>query len=97
MTEIFAVQYTYLDDIAALDEHRPAHRAFLGELADQGELLLSGPLKAGTPSALLIVRGQHAEEVRSLLRRDPFQVQSLVTQVEVHPWNPVLGAWLPAA
>lgn len=96
MTHIFAVNYVYADDASALDTNRPAHRQFLAGLAAEGALLLSGPLKASEPGALLIVRGEHAEGVRAQLKGDPFQREGLVTHVEVHPWTPVLGAWLPS-
>lgn len=97
MSEIFAVHYAYVDDALALDEHRPAHREFLANLVAEGALLLSGPLKETDPGALLIVRATHAEEVRALLSHDPFQQQGLVQKVDVAPWHPVLGAWLPAS
>ena len=97
MSQIFAVHYLYADDPTALDTHRPAHRHFLAGLVAEGDLLLSGPLKASEPGALLIVRGEHAEGVRASLKHDPFQREGLVTQVDVNPWQPVLGAWLPAS
>ena len=93
---LFAVHYTYSDDSAARDEHRPAHRDFLGGLADEGVLLLSGPYAAvdeAPDAALLVVRGGSAGEVVELLREDPFQQQGLVEQVVVREWTPVLGAW----
>ena len=94
---IFAVQYTYSDDTAARDEHRPAHRTFLGGLAEEGVVLLSGPTtaRADEPdAALLILQGESEEALLELLREDPFQQQGLVEQVVVHGWTPVLGSWL---
>lgn len=88
----FAVHYAYTDDSAALDEHRPAHRSFLGQLAEEGLLLLAGAYRdAGAPAALLIVRAESAEEIRTVLRDDPFQQQGLVEEVQVREWTPVLG------
>ncbi|UJH70273.1 YciI family protein [Ornithinimicrobium sp. INDO-MA30-4] len=75
MTHIFAVNYVYADDASALDTNRPAHRQFLAGLAAEGALLLSGPLKASEPGALLIVRGEHAEGVRAQLKGDPFSAK----------------------
>lgn len=91
---VFAVHYTYTDDTAARDEIRPAHRAFLGDLADTGTVVLSGPLAAaeGRPdAALIVVRAADADEVRARLSEDPFQINGIVAQVEVRGWNPVLG------
>lgn len=93
---LFAVHYTYSDDTAARDEHRPAHREFLAGLADEGVILLSGPyatIEEAPDAALLVVRGDSAAEIVELLREDPFQQQGLVEQVAVREWTPVLGAW----
>ncbi|WP_223286276.1 YciI family protein [Kocuria atrinae] len=40
---IFAVTYSYGGPVEVLNEHRPAHRAYLGELAQQGKVMGSGP------------------------------------------------------
>lgn len=93
---IFAVHYSYSDDTGARDEHRPAHREFLGALAGEGVVLLSGPyatVDEAPDAALLLVRGDSAAEIVELLREDPFQQQGLVEQVAVREWTPVLGAW----
>ena len=93
---IFAVHYTYSDDTAARDEHRPAHREFLSALAEEGVVVLSGPYAAvdeAPDAALLLLRGESAAELVELLREDPFQQQGLVEQVAVREWTPVLGAW----
>lgn len=97
---IFAVHYTYSDDKEALDEHRPAHREFLGGLAADGVVLLSGPYAAVEEvpdAALLLLRGESAADLVELLREDPFQQQGLVEQVAVREWTPVLGAWRTGA
>ncbi len=91
---LFAVQYTYIDDAAARDASRPAHRAYLGELADAGTVVLSGPLAAveGAPdAALIVVRAASEADARARLAEDPFQVDGVVAQVDVRGWNPVLG------
>ncbi len=91
----YAVRYTYSDDTAGRDEHRPAHRDFLADLGADGTLLLSGPFPEADPAgALLLLEAKSAEEVRELLRDDPLQQQGLVEHVEVHEWTPVRGRWL---
>lgn len=93
---LFAVHYSYSDDTGARDEHRPAHRDFLGGLAGEGVVVLSGPyadVDDAPDAALLIVKGDSAAQVVELLREDPFQQQGLVEQVAVREWTPVLGAW----
>lgn len=93
---IFAVHYSYSDDTAARDEHRPAHRKFLGDLAADGVVLLSGPyasIEEAPDAALILCAGSSAAELVELLRQDPFQQQGLVEQVAIREWTPILGAW----
>lgn len=91
---LYAVQYAYSDDSAARDEHRPAHRAFVAALAQEGVLVASGPLVDDGPAgALLVLRGDSEVQVRDLLREDPFQQQGLVETVTVREWSIVTGAW----
>ena len=52
---IFAVTYSYGGPVEVLNEHRPAHRAYLGELAQQGKVMGSGPFTDdGAAGALLV-------------------------------------------
>ncbi|MGB3827896.1 MAG: YciI family protein [Ornithinimicrobium sp.] len=91
----YAVRYTYSEDTAGRDEHRPAHRDFLGDLATDGALLLSGPFPEADPAgALLLLEAKNSDEVRELLREDPLQQQGLVEHVEILEWTPVRGRWL---
>ncbi|WP_153395158.1 YciI family protein [Ornithinicoccus halotolerans] len=88
----YAVRYEYSDDTETRMEHRPAHREFLTGLGEEGTLVAAGAFQDdGEPAALLIMRGGSADEVRELLREDPFQQQGLVTAVEVRQWEPPLG------
>ncbi|MGB3184407.1 MAG: YciI family protein [Ornithinimicrobium sp.] len=92
---MYAVIYTYSDDTESRDEHRPAHREFLGDLAVDGTLLLSGPFPDAEPAgALLLLSAASADEVRELLREDPLQQQGLVALCDVREWTPVRGSWL---
>lgn len=95
---VFAAQYTYTEDTAARDQHRPAHRTYLGGLADDGTLVASGPYgeDGQFAGALLLLRAGSAEEVHTLLRDDPFMEQGLVESLQVREWTLVLGAELEA-
>lgn len=93
---MYAVLYTYSDDVAGRDEHRPAHREFLSDLAGDGTLLLSGPFpRTDMAGALLVLDATSSDEVHELLREDPLQQQGLVEAVDVREWTPVRGAWMP--
>lgn len=96
---LFAVNYTYADDPEQLDANRADHRTFLGKLADEGVVVLSGPLAPGVgvpDAALLILKAESPEEILEILAEDPFQKLNLVEAVEVRGWNPVLGSLHPA-
>ncbi|MEU7374416.1 YciI family protein [Streptomyces albidoflavus] len=90
---IYAVTYTYADDSAAArDTHRPAHRAYLSTLSEQGINLVSGPFGADEPAgALLLLRAGSKDEVLALTEKDPFRVEGLVARTDVAEWLPVLG------
>ena len=90
---LHAVIYRYVDDAAALDEHRPRHRDHLRTLFEAGHLLVSGPLAAGGgPGALLIFRADGAEQVAQWLDDDPFKTLGLIAEREIRAWNPAFGA-----
>lgn len=97
---VFAVHYTYDHRTAERDQVRPAHRAFLAGLHDDGTLLASGPyggpttgLEAEPDGALLLVRADDAAACERVLDADPFALSGLVAQRAVRPWTPVFGPW----
>jgi uncharacterized protein len=90
---IFAVTYTYSDDRAARDEHRPAHREFLGALGEQGINLCSGPFGPEEhPGGLLLIRAESKEDALRVTEDDPFRLNGVVTEVAAREWMPVLGS-----
>jgi uncharacterized protein len=85
---IYAVTYGYhAGSDAARDQARPTHRAFL---AEQDELLLSGPTDEG---ALLIFEAKSAAELEELLDEDPFWTHDLVAERMIVEWKPATGPW----
>jgi uncharacterized protein YciI len=90
----FAVIYSYADGSDAdRDEHRPAHRAYLRELHEQGRLVVSGPYVGGEPAgALLVFEGESADEIAALLDEDPFHKVGVVADRVIRPWEVVIGA-----
>jgi uncharacterized protein YciI len=83
---VFAVTYTYSDDIATREAVRPRHRAFLAGLPG---LLLSGP--TDNDGALLIFEAGSADEVQKWLDDDPFVTEHVVVERRVAGWDVVLG------
>jgi uncharacterized protein YciI len=89
---VFSVTYTYTDDTAGRDEHRPAHKEYLGRLGDLGINLCSGPFGSEeSPGALLLIRAESKEEAVRHTENDPFRLQGLVAEVTAREWIPMLG------
>lgn len=87
----FAVTYTYAAGTETeRDTHRPRHKDFLAALHDTGRLRISGPLDGGA-GALLVLEGDTADEVGSLLDEDPFHRRGLIAERTVREWTVVFG------
>jgi uncharacterized protein YciI len=68
-----------------------SHAAFMNALAEEGFVILGGPLE-GTADVLLVVRAETADEVRSRLSADPWASQDLLRVTSVAPWTLRLGS-----
>ncbi|WP_067887550.1 YciI family protein [Nocardia vaccinii] len=91
---IFAVLYTYAEAQAAgRDEHRPAHRAWLNELVEQGTVLTSGPYPDGS-GALILVRTDDLAAAQALFAQDPFAKHGLLQEARIVEWKPTMGAFV---
>ncbi len=92
----FAVTYVYSTDSARLDEFRPEHRAFLGDLNARGVLRVSGPLP-GTDDApvgaLLVIEADDVAGALATLDADPFRREGLVVGRSAREWVPVIGGF----
>lgn len=101
---VYAVQYSYPDDVTEMLTHRPEHRAFLN--ASPG-LLLAGALKeefrevVGSDSSLpsqgtqngglLIFESPSIDELEELLDRDPYYTKGFISRRLIREWDPPLG------
>ena len=83
----------------AWDDSRPmeqqagwgAHARFMEGLADDGFLILVGPLE-GTREVLLVVRAESAAEIERRLSTDPWVANGLLALKQVAPWQIRLGS-----
>lgn len=91
----YAVEYSYVDDPAALAAKRPEHRGFLKQQFDAGILLASGPFLDETPGALLLLRTVDQPALAEILASDPFAQAELIAGTTIREWNPVFGPWNP--
>ncbi|MCP2266795.1 YciI family protein [Promicromonospora thailandica] len=87
---IYAVSYTYTDDVATRDEVRPSHRDFLRALNADGVVRASGPVDGGV-GALVIVEAGSAPEALQILDADPFATRGVIAERSVRAWDIVIG------
>jgi uncharacterized protein YciI len=90
---LFLVRYHYIDDAEALAEVRPAHREFLRGLGDT--VVGSGP--TADNGAALVFQADSADDVVSLLDKDPFWAAGFVAERTVVEWTLVIGRWSRSA
>lgn len=83
----WVIEYTYDERAHLRDQHRPAHRAYLGGLLATGDMVAFGRYDdAEAPGALLIAEAETKESVEEMVRRDPFVIQGLVPAHRVRRW-----------
>lgn len=88
----YAVIYTYTDDAASRDEHRPEHKAFLESQYEAGRLRVSGPFGPDSRSgALLVIEGESVDEVAALMDQDPFHKRGLIAERDIRSWQIFFG------
>lgn len=88
---VFAVEYVYDAESAKVrDANRPAHRAWLAGLAEQGTLLASGPYADGA-GALLLLKAADESELNATLKTDPFAAAQGIAGIRTSEWNPIIG------
>jgi uncharacterized protein YciI len=68
------------------------HADFMNSLAQEGFIVLGGPLE-GTPNVLLLAMAESEDEVRERLAADVWAVQDLLRVERVAPWDLKLGIW----
>ncbi|MDY3048542.1 MAG: YciI family protein [Rothia sp. (in: high G+C Gram-positive bacteria)] len=88
----YAVQYSYGPaDLQA--EHRPAHRAYLAQLHEEGKLHAAGAYQDGEPAgALLIFEADSEEQLKELIAADPMSTGKVLTGYSYRLWSAVIGS-----
>ncbi len=69
--------------------YRPAHLANLEPLAQQGRIILAGPLTDKTGS-LMVLEFETQAEAEQFASQDPYTINGVFERVEVHPFTQVL-------
>ncbi|MDO4664654.1 MAG: YciI family protein [Actinomycetaceae bacterium] len=90
---IYCVEYIYHHNLQAVkDELRPAHRAFMRRLSDDGTLLATGKLVSFShEGSLSVVRARNAQQALEELSEDPYIEGGLVKDRVAREWKPVAG------
>lgn len=86
----YAALIEYCTDRERIQAVRPAHRQYLAELRQRGQLAASGPFADDT-GAMIIYEACDAAEAEALLRADPFYLQGVFVRYRLYPWNVVLA------
>lgn len=81
---------TYSKDKAKIAAHRPAHRAYLSGLLEQGKLVACGPL-ADDSGALFAYEADSAEAAAALVASDPFSTSGVFEKCELKSWKLVFS------
>jgi hypothetical protein len=65
--------------------YRQAHLQRLEQWAQQGKVILAGPLTDKTGS-LLVVEAESLEEVQTFSQGDPYMINGVFQEITVHPF-----------
>jgi len=68
------------------------HADFMNGLAQEGFIVLGGPLE-GTPNVLLLAMAGSEDEIRARLAADNWAENDLLRVERVAPWDVRLGIW----
>ena len=67
------------------------HAAFMDALADEGFVVLGGPLGDGEKKFLLIIAAEGEQEIAARLAEDPWTLMGLLRTANVERWEILLG------
>ncbi len=67
------------------------HATFMDTLEAERFVVLGGPLKYSKHRAILIVSAPNEQVVRQRLAEDPWMQNGLLKNVDVYPWEILLG------
>nr|WP_057925356.1 YciI family protein [Burkholderia ambifaria] len=86
----FAAIVEYANEPERIAQLRPAHRAYLQDLLQQGRLVVAGPFADGS-GALFVYEVPNEHDASELAANDPFAKASLFTSVVMKPWKLVFS------
>lgn len=86
----WAAVIEYLQDPTVVQQHRPAHRAYLTSLIEAGKLVCSGPFMDDF-GALIVYEAADRAAAEALVEADPFRVAGVFLNWTLRPWKMVFA------
>ncbi|HVX29022.1 MAG TPA: YciI family protein, partial [Nitrolancea sp.] len=81
----FAVVFGY-ENQQRIAETRPAHRAYLATLQENGKLVTAGPF-VDDSGALIIYEADSEDDVIEIIQHDPFHEAGIFSTYLIRPWK----------
>jgi uncharacterized protein len=88
----YVVEFQYAVDRAGRQPLHPAHAENLHRLAEDGVLLLAGPLTEEN-GGLLLYETEDREHLQRLLEDEPYVKGGVVARTRIREWAPGKGSW----
>jgi uncharacterized protein YciI len=79
----------YVSDLTKVAAVRPAHRAYMAELDQRGQLWAAGPLADGR-GGLFIYEADKLEDAQAIFQNDPYFLGQVIETHELAPWDAAL-------
>ncbi|ASU78660.1 hypothetical protein CDG81_10670 [Actinopolyspora erythraea] len=89
----YVVEFQYNVDREGRQSRHPEHASNLNRLAEDGVLLLAGPLTDDN-AGLLLYEAEDRDHLQRLLDDEPYVRGGLVARIRVREWAPGKGSWI---
>jgi uncharacterized protein YciI len=77
---------SYIGDAKKVASVRPAHRAFMSNLGEQGRLVAGGPLTDGS-GAIFIYEADNLDAAEAIFAKDPYTLAGVVASHTMQAWE----------
>ena len=81
----FAAIIEYGDDRAKVKEFHPAHREYLRQFLENGQLRAAGPF-ADDAGALWVLDTENAGQAEEIVRDDPYRAAGVIVDWKIRPF-----------
>lgn len=88
---LYAAIFSYVDDPDRVAAVRPAHRAYLQKLLDEGTLHEAGRF-GDERGEMIVYNTSTAQEAQELLAADPFTTEGVIVDPSLREWKVIFSA-----